>query len=120
VQHAGARCVSSEPGLREIEQSNEILDNYRKRFGSNRRLAAAKQIPVYFHVIKNSGGRGGDVSDAQITEQIAVLNAAFEGVFKLTYKGKTTTKSTVYYGADSGTYAERRMNHHCDGVVPTH
>jgi hypothetical protein len=108
-EDAGARCVSSEPGLREMEQSNEILDNYRKRFGSNRRLAAAKQIPVYFHVIKNSNGRGGDVSNAQITEQIAVLNAAFEGVFKFTYKGKTTTKSTVYYGADSGSYAERRM-----------
>jgi hypothetical protein len=108
-EDAGARCVCATPSQRQVDQSNEILDNYRKRFGSNRRLAAAKQIPVYFHVIQNSGGRGGGVSDAQIREQIAVLNASFEGIFTFTNKGKTTTKSTAYYEANSGTNAERRM-----------
>jgi hypothetical protein len=113
---AGARCVSSKPSLRQVEQSDEILYDYRKRTGSNRRLAAAvKQIPVYFHVIKPSNGRGGDVSDAQITDQIAVLNASFRGVaawqgdFEFTYKGKTTTQSSSYYGASIGTNAERKM-----------
>jgi hypothetical protein len=108
--------VSSTPSLRQVEQSDEILDDYRKRSGSNRRLApAVQQIPVYFHVIKPSNGRGGDVSDAQIIEQIAVLNAAFRGVaarqgdFKFIYKGKTTTQSNSYYGANIGTNAERQM-----------
>jgi hypothetical protein len=113
---AGARCVSSKPSLRQVEQSDEILNDYRKRSGSNRRLApTVQQIPVYFHVIKPSNGRGGDVSDAQIIEQIAVLNAAFRGVaarqgdFEFTYKGKTTTQSNSYYGANIGTNAERQM-----------
>jgi hypothetical protein len=66
---AGARCVSSEPSPQQVKNYNDILDNFRRRFGSNRRLAAAKQIPVYFHIIKPSNGRrGGDVSNAQITE----------------------------------------------------
>jgi hypothetical protein len=113
---AGARCVSLKPSLQQVEESDEILDDYRKRTGSNRRLAAAvKQIPVYFHVIKPSNGRGGDVSDAQITEQIAVLNASFRGVaawqsdFEFTYKGKTTTQSNSYYSTSYGTSAERKM-----------
>jgi hypothetical protein len=113
---AGARCVSSKPSLRQVEQSDEILDDYRKRTGSNRRLAAAvKQIPVYFHVIKPSNGRGGDVSDAQITEQMAVLNASFQGVtasqgdFVFTYMGTTTTQSNSFYGATYGTNTERNM-----------
>jgi hypothetical protein len=113
---AGARCVSSEPSLRQVGQSDEILDDYRKRTGSNRRLAAAvQQIPVYFHIIKPSNGRGGDVSDAQILEQIDVLNAAFRGVamwqgdFEFTYRGKTTTQSNSYYRANIGTNAEKEM-----------
>jgi hypothetical protein len=107
---AGARCVSAKPSLRQVEQSNEILDDYRQRFGSNRRrLAVAKQIPVYFHVITRSNGRGGTVSDTQIAEQIDVLNNSFENVFEFIYMGKTTTRNDSYYGASIGTGAERRM-----------
>jgi hypothetical protein len=108
--------MSSEPSLRQVEQSDETLDDYRKRTGSNRRLAGTvQQIPVYFHVIKPSYGTGGDVSDAQIREQIAVLNAAFRGVaasqgdFEFTYRGKTTTQSNSYYRAKIGTNAEKQM-----------
>jgi hypothetical protein len=109
-EEAGARCVSSKPSSRQVEQSNEILDDYRKRFGgSNRRLLAAKQIPVYFHLIIPSNRKGGDVSDAQIREQIAVLNTAYEGVFAFTYMGKTITPSDSYYSATPGTSAESRM-----------
>jgi hypothetical protein len=112
---AGARCVSSEPSPRQVQNSDDILDDYRRRFGSNRRLATAKQIPVYFHVIKPSNGRGGDVSNAQITEQITVLNASFQGIsasqgdFVFTHMGTSTTKSNSYYGANIGTSTERQM-----------
>jgi hypothetical protein len=112
---AGARCVSSEPSPRQVQNSDDILDDYRRRFGSNRRLATAKQIPVYFHVIKPSNGRGGGVSNAQITEQMAVLNASFQGItasqgdFVFTYMGTSITKSSSYYGASIGTNTERQM-----------
>ena len=112
---AGARCVSSDPSPRQVQNSDDMLDAYRRRFGSNRRLATAKQIPVYFHVIKPSNGRGGDVSNAQIIEQMVVLNASFQGItasqgdFVFTYMGTTTTQSNSYYGASYGTNAERQM-----------
>jgi hypothetical protein len=112
---AGARCVSSEPSPREVRNSDDILYDYRRRFGSNRRLATAKQIPVYFYVIKPSNGREGDVSNAQIIEQMIVLNASFQGVtasqgdFVFTYMGTSTTKSDSYYRANVGTNTERQM-----------
>ena len=106
---AGARCVSSEPTPRQVKNYNHILDDYRRRFGSNRRLAAAKQIPVYFHIIKPSNGRGGDVSNAQITEQIDVLNASFEGVFEFTNSGTDSTQRSSYYSASHDSAAETQM-----------
>jgi hypothetical protein len=106
---AGARCVSAEPNPRQVKDYNDILDDYRRRFGSNRRLAVAKQIPVYFHIIKPSIGRGGDVSDAQITEQIAVLNASFEGVFEFTNAGIDTTQRNGFYSATHDTPSENKM-----------
>jgi hypothetical protein len=108
-QAAGARCVSSEPSPRQVQDYNDILDDYRTRFGFNRRLAAAKQIPVYFHVIKPSNGIGGDVSDAQIREQIAVLNASLEGLFEFTFAGKDSTLRDSYYEASFGSGAEVQM-----------
>jgi hypothetical protein len=113
---AGARCVSSDPSPRQVRNSDDILDAYRRRFGgSNRRLATAKQIPVYFHVIKPNYGRGGTVSNTQIREQMAVLNASFksitasQGDFVFTYMGTNTTESNSFYSASHGTSAERQM-----------
>jgi hypothetical protein len=109
---AGAGCVSSEPAPRQVQNSNEIMDDYRRRFGSNQRLAA-DQIPVYFRVIKPTIAlsRGGHVSDAQITEQISALNASYQGVFEFTCKGKDTTciQSNSYYDANLGTPAGSKM-----------
>jgi hypothetical protein len=107
---AGARCMSSEPSRREVEQSDDILNKWRKRFGSNRRLdGAAKSIPVHFHVIKQTNGNGGIVTDAQIAEQISVLNSSFEDAFKFTLAGKTQTKNGSYYAAGIGANEERQM-----------
>ena len=40
--------------------------------------AAVASVPVYVHVMRDSAGNG-NVTDAQITQQIAVLNASFGG-----------------------------------------
>lgn len=46
------------------------------------RTAGTISIPVYFHVITNTSGAG-NLTDAQIQSQIAVLNAAYAGQDKL-------------------------------------
>jgi hypothetical protein len=93
-----------------VEQSDDILNKWRKRFGSNRRLdGAAKSIPVYFHVIKQTNGNGGIVTDAQIAEQISVLNSSFEDAFKFTLAGNTHTENGSYYAAGIGANEESQM-----------
>jgi len=42
------------------------------------RVAAGRTVPVYVHVMLDSGGVG-DVTDVQIADQVAVLNATFGG-----------------------------------------
>jgi hypothetical protein len=109
-EDAGARCMSSKPSRRQVEQSDDILNKWRKRFGSNRRLdGAAKLIPVYFHVIKQTDGNGGIVTEAQIAEQISVLNSSFEDTFKFTFAGNTQTENDSYYAAGIGANEERQM-----------
>jgi hypothetical protein len=109
-EDAGARCVSDKPTQRQVEQSDEVLDQWTKRFGLDRRLqGASRQIPVYFHVIKTSNGTGGVVSNAQISNQIRVLNSSFGGAFEFTYAGKTTTENNNYYDATPGTRGEAQM-----------
>ncbi|KAH8077879.1 metalloprotease [Cristinia sonorae] len=54
---------------------------------------AAPVIPVYFHVIsKDTTVAGGNVPDSQIDEQIAVLNAGYEGS-GLTFVLANTTRT---------------------------
>lgn len=109
-EDSGARCMSSKPSRRQVEQSDDILNKWRKRSGSNRRLdSAAKPIPVYFHVIKQENGNGGIVTDAQIAEQISVLNFSFENAFKFTLAGNTQTKNDSYYAAGISTNEEVQM-----------
>jgi hypothetical protein len=109
-ENAGARCMSSKPSRRQVEQSDDILNKWRKHFGSNRRLGgAAKSVLVYFHVIKQTNGDGGTVTGAQIAEQINVLNSSFEDVFKFTLAGNTQTKNDSHYAGGIGTNEERQM-----------
>jgi hypothetical protein len=108
---AGARCVSTEPSDFEVQQSNDIVREYRRNSGTNRHLQAnaAKQIPVYFHIIRPSNLRTGAVSPEQIDNQIKVLNDAYEGVFEFTLRMVDTTTNNQYYLATFGTNAERQM-----------
>ncbi|WP_437304915.1 zinc metalloprotease [Sorangium sp. So ce388] len=66
-------------------------------------------IPVHVHVInKGTGVANGDVTDAMITEQISVLNAAYAGTrfsFELASTDRTT--NATWFTMGSGTTAER-------------
>ncbi|RYH25725.1 hypothetical protein EON65_15310 [archaeon] len=55
--------------------------------------AAAISVPVYFHVITDSGGNG-DVTDAQLSTQIQVLNEAHKNTsFVFSLRGNFTILS---------------------------
>ena len=47
--------------------------------GATAALAAGAAVPVYVHVMRGSDGVSGDVTNAHIADQIAVLNTTFGG-----------------------------------------
>ena len=59
------------------KRTKEILANKRKQPGGTTPAAGAG-VPVYVHVMADANGNG-DVTDAQITQQIAVLNKTYAG-----------------------------------------
>ena len=72
-------------------------------------------VPVYFHVITDSAGRG-QVTDGQLSRQIQVLNQAFAGktggattLFQFKLAGVDRTVNNAWFQAGIGTIAERQM-----------
>lgn len=62
-------------------------------------------VPVYFHVITDGGS--GDVSNAMINSQIAVLNDAYEGTgFSFSLVKTTRTDNKAWYNMSPGSSAE--------------
>ena len=71
-------------------------------------------VPVYFHVV--SDGAVGNVTQAQIDDQIRVMNLAFTGTyggaktgFTFTLAGVTRTDNADWFNARPGSPAERAM-----------
>ncbi|MGC4047319.1 MAG: zinc metalloprotease [Armatimonas sp.] len=90
---SGRRCATEMPS----EEVRAMVDNAiahapprhsNSGLVSPLRAGGSVTIPVYFHVITNSAGAG-NVTDAQINNQIAVLNAAYAGSDKLPGGGTT-------------------------------
>ncbi len=71
--------------------------------------AAGVTIPTYVHVIRSSSG-GGDVSDAKISAQIAVLNDAYAAYgFSFVHVATTRTNNNGWYTAGYGSTAEKQL-----------
>jgi len=73
-------------------------------------------VPVYFHVVSPDGTSAANVTDAQIAEQIKVMNLAFGGVyggsnsgFRFELAAVTRTVNADWYNAGPGTPDERAM-----------
>jgi hypothetical protein len=88
-QAVGARGVDGSRALdhrdisarekRAIEaRTDRILADQEITQGEANAAAAAASIPVYVHVMRDSRG-GGDVANARINEQVAVLNKTYGG-----------------------------------------
>jgi hypothetical protein len=82
-------------------------------------LVADKVVPVYFHVITTNTGAG-NVPDSQLTDQIAVLNAAYAGSgFQFSYAGAARTANTTWYNGCAKSSVERQMKRSL-AVDPAH
>ncbi|MDN4172897.1 zinc metalloprotease [Nocardioides sp. SOB77] len=104
------RSISAAEQARIERRTQARLDRLGKRSTS---LAAAATVPVYFHVMRDANG-GGDVTDQQIADQVAVMNASFAG------QGSTTAASTGFSFSLAGTYRYNNTQWHQDKQSSTY
>lgn len=108
VAARGTGAVGREPTLHE---TYEALPTSAKGKGGKSFRAT---VPVWFHVI--SDGATGSVTQAQIEDQVRVLNLGFAGFyggaksgFTFSLAGVTRTDNATWYNARAGGDAERDM-----------
>jgi hypothetical protein len=112
-------CATHQPDEMEIraidEYTDSVMAQLRANGGQVESNATARTVNVYFHVITNTSGLG-NLSDAAIAAQIAVLNEAYAGLtggvdtgFQFVLAGTTRTANNTYFGAAYGSTAETSM-----------
>jgi hypothetical protein len=100
-------CATPTPSESETESVQAMLSQYRGAFAA----VGSININTYAHVInKGTGAANGDISDAMIADQMAVLNAAYANTpFRFTLVGTTRTTNATWYTAGPDTTAEAAM-----------
>jgi hypothetical protein len=80
------------------------------------RAAGSVTINVYFHVIRNSAGTAGNLTTAQLDNQLKVLNDSYSGLtggantpFRFVRAGVTYTNNSTWFTCTNGTAAESAM-----------
>ena len=105
-------CATKHPDA----QTARLIEDANRRFrasGQSRGGAAERtgtvNVNVYFHVITNTSGAG-NVTDAQIANQIAVLNNAYSGVtggantiYRFTLVSTDRTANNTWFTSTGGT-----------------
>lgn len=106
---AGLRCGSDLQPIEALLMEQDFQSRLAERGWFDQRVTGGT-INVYFHVIRRGTGlSNGDVPQSQITNQIAVLNAAYAPLgwsFNLVSTDRTT--NATWYTMTPGTTAERQ------------
>lgn len=114
---ADAQCGTRHPDeatAAMIEDASERFFKTREATGAAVYRTGTVNVNVYFHVITNTSGQG-NVSDATIANQIAVLNNAYSGatggantLYRFTLVSVDRTANNTWYTTTGGT-SERQM-----------
>jgi hypothetical protein len=105
------RCGFENPSKLERDQIERNLRDFRASSQASliAGIVPSRVIKVHFHVITTNTGVG-DVSDASLDQQIAVLNAAYGGSgMSFVKQGYTRTKNTTWYNACDKATVERQI-----------
>lgn len=112
---SGARCSTRhvtelEQKLVELQHQSWKSQQFERGMPVQERAPGSVSVPVWFHVINNgTSAAQGNVPDAQIQQQLAVLNAAYavnSSPFVFTLAGITRTTNATWYTMSPGSTAE--------------
>lgn len=111
IDNGVTRCATIEPNA---QQQQEIELDLQKRLaggGVTTQITTSHVIPVYVHRIYSTGAANESVSDSQITQQLAVLNAAYAtSTFSFTLAGVDNTINSSWYTTTGGTSESQMKN----------
>ena len=109
---SGARCTTVQPSKLEMMLLAAKEQSFQAEQAAKGITAQATggTIPVYWHVITSAAGAGAPTS-TQITNQMAVLNAAYAATgFSFTLMQTTTTANDSWYTCSGGTCETQMKN----------
>ncbi|MCH7549903.1 MAG: zinc metalloprotease [Candidatus Krumholzibacteriota bacterium] len=105
----GIRCGTQAPSASEQARVAKEVERWLAARGDAAAISAVVTIPVAMHVVRGNTGSA-DVTDAQIVEQIAVLNAAFASTnFQFTLASVDRTNNSSWSKHQPGTPNEIAM-----------
>lgn len=117
--HSVLRCGVQDPSPSQRAAIDRKLREFRKSPNYSAAVVADKVVPVYFNVITTNTGAG-NITDTQITDQLAVLNAAYAGSgFQFSHAGSRRVANTTWYNGCSKRNVERSMKRSL-AVDPAH
>lgn len=114
--HDANEMTAAQAANRDRDMNNRLAARANSVLGPRAGAAATITVPVVWHVVMDNAGNG-DVSDATIARQIAVMNDAYDGgtvggastSFQFSLSKVTRTKNSTWYGVTPGTTAEKQM-----------
>lgn len=106
--HPVRSCATRNLPEREMDAIEAHVASVMQRRAAQGISIQAVTIPVYFHVITNTSGQG-NLSSADISRQMNVLNSAYSGTgFSFTLAGTDYTANNTWYTMGFGSTAEKQ------------